>query len=105
MQANTSVCTKEVCAFRDAYTKFEEHGAAVIGLSSDAPDKLSSFAQVSLSHPCSNAASCSSEGHIERLAAILSSTGACAWELDYLHPTLHGCPRVTLLLVHGRALR
>ena len=41
------MCTKEVCAFRDAYTTFEKHGAQVIGLSSDAPDKLSSFAKVS----------------------------------------------------------
>jgi len=28
-------CTKEACAFRDSYEVFQEHGAEVIGISSD----------------------------------------------------------------------
>ena len=32
---NTSGCTKEACAFRDAYDQFLEKGAVVIGISND----------------------------------------------------------------------
>jgi thioredoxin-dependent peroxiredoxin len=31
----TSVCTKEACSFRDAYTQFTDMGVKVIGISSD----------------------------------------------------------------------
>ena len=40
----TSVCTKEACAFRDAYQDFVEAGAAVIGVSADSDDSHRSFA-------------------------------------------------------------
>lgn len=46
MQANTTGCTKEVCAFRDEYTRFEQVGAQVLGISGDSPAKLADFAQV-----------------------------------------------------------
>jgi len=39
------VCTKEVCAFRDAYQAFIDAGAEVIGVSSDAADTHRSFAE------------------------------------------------------------
>ena len=33
---NTPGCTKEACAFRDSYHKFQERGAIVLGVSPDA---------------------------------------------------------------------
>ncbi|WP_439816024.1 peroxiredoxin [Zavarzinia sp. CC-PAN008] len=41
---NTSVCTAEVCAFRDAFEDFSSAGAAVIGISSDGQDSHRGFA-------------------------------------------------------------
>ena len=40
----TPVCTKEACAFRDAYEDFVEAGAVVIGVSGDSADRHQSFA-------------------------------------------------------------
>jgi peroxiredoxin Q/BCP len=41
---NTPICTKEACAFRDAYEDFVQAGAVVIGVSSDSTDSHQSFA-------------------------------------------------------------
>jgi peroxiredoxin Q/BCP len=41
---NTSVCTKEVCAFRDSYQAFTEAGASVVGVSSDDVESHERFA-------------------------------------------------------------
>jgi peroxiredoxin Q/BCP len=41
---NTSVCTAEACAFRDAYEDFTKAGAVVIGVSSDSDDSHRGFA-------------------------------------------------------------
>ncbi|MBI3863921.1 MAG: peroxiredoxin [Planctomycetia bacterium] len=40
---NTSVCTAEACAFRDAYEDFVEAGAAVIGVSSSSDQSHRAF--------------------------------------------------------------
>ena len=40
----TPVCTKEACAFRDAYEDFVEAGAVVIGVSSDSATQHQAFA-------------------------------------------------------------
>jgi thioredoxin-dependent peroxiredoxin len=40
----TPVCTKEACAFRDAYEDFVRAGAVVIGVSSDSLDRHQAFA-------------------------------------------------------------
>ena len=40
----TPVCTKEACAFRDAYEDFVEAGAVVIGVSSDTAARHQAFA-------------------------------------------------------------
>lgn len=39
----TPVCTKEACAFRDAYEEFAKAGAVVIGVSADAVDRHRAF--------------------------------------------------------------
>ena len=46
MQAATPGCTKEACAFRDAYGKFKDAGAEVFGISSDGVQANSEFAKV-----------------------------------------------------------
>lgn len=46
-QAATPGCTKEACAFRDAYGKFKDAGAEVFGISSDSVQANSDFAKVS----------------------------------------------------------
>ena len=40
----TAVCTREACAFRDAYEQFLDAGAVVIGVSSDNAASHSTFA-------------------------------------------------------------
>ena len=41
---NTSICTQEACAFRDAFEDFVQAGAVVIGVSSDSNETHQSFA-------------------------------------------------------------
>lgn len=41
---NTTVCTKEACAFRDAYEAFTDAGATVVGVSSDSAESHQGFA-------------------------------------------------------------
>lgn len=38
-------CTKEACAFRDSYKVFQEHGAEVVGISSDSENSHQHFAE------------------------------------------------------------
>ncbi len=45
-QAATPGCTKEACAFRDAYGKFKDAGAHVFGISSDSVQANGDFAKV-----------------------------------------------------------
>ena len=40
---NTPGCTTEACTFRDQYEVFKEHGAAVIGISSDSVESHKDF--------------------------------------------------------------
>ena len=35
---DTPGCTKEACAFRDAYAEFQDRGAAIVGVSPDSAD-------------------------------------------------------------------
>src|SRR5262245_38643393 len=40
---DTPGCTKEACAFRDAYAEFQERGAAIVGVSPDSADSHTRF--------------------------------------------------------------
>ena len=42
--ASTPGCTKEMCAFRDAWRSLQDAGATVVGISGDAPDANAAFA-------------------------------------------------------------
>lgn len=44
-KAHTPGCTKEACSFRDVYDEFEERGIAVLGVSTDSVEDISSFAE------------------------------------------------------------
>ena len=39
----TLVCTKEACAFRDAYEEFQDAGASVVGVSGDSAESHRAF--------------------------------------------------------------
>lgn len=41
---NTAICTKEACAFRDAYEDFVAAGATVVGVSGDSAESHEQFA-------------------------------------------------------------
>jgi len=41
----SAICTREVCAFRDAHQDFAETGAAVVGISSDGQAAHAAFAR------------------------------------------------------------
>ena len=41
---NTAICTKEACAFRDAYEDFVAAGATVVGVSGDSAESHAQFA-------------------------------------------------------------
>ncbi|MEV0252363.1 peroxiredoxin [Nocardia sp. NPDC050712] len=50
--ANTPVCTKEACHFRDLATEFKELGATCVGISADGVDTQAGFAaKQNLSYP------------------------------------------------------
>lgn len=40
---DTSGCTKEACAFRDAHADYEKAGARILGLSPDSPESHTKF--------------------------------------------------------------
>jgi peroxiredoxin Q/BCP len=40
----TFICTKEACAFRDAYEQFQDAGAIVVGVSGDSAESHRAFA-------------------------------------------------------------
>lgn len=42
---NTTICTKEACAFRDAYQDFVDAGATVVGVSGDSASSHQAFAE------------------------------------------------------------
>ncbi len=42
-KANTSGCTKQACGIRDNWTKFEENGIKVLGISVDSKESLAEF--------------------------------------------------------------
>jgi len=44
-RADSPVCTKEACAFRDAYADLQAHNATVIGISRDGQEAQRAFAE------------------------------------------------------------
>jgi peroxiredoxin Q/BCP len=68
----TSVCTKEACAFRDAYEKFTDAGFEVIGISSDSVESHRKFSQEhKLSYPLISDA----DGSLRRMFSVTDTLG------------------------------
>lgn len=41
---DTEICTKQACSFRDKYSKFQDKGAVILGISDDSTESHSAFA-------------------------------------------------------------
>ena len=77
----TPVCTKEACAFRDAYEDFVEAGATVIGVSSDPVDSHERFAAT---HRLPFQLVSDADGEIRRLLSVPKSLGILPGRVTYV---------------------
>ncbi|MBN2712256.1 MAG: peroxiredoxin [Planctomycetes bacterium] len=78
---NTSICTKEVCAFRDSYDAFKEHGVKVFGVSSDSVESHQGFSDAQrLNYPI-----LSDEGaKVRKLWGVPKTLGVIAGRVTYV---------------------
>lgn len=77
----TPICTKEACAFRDAYSEFVDAGATVIGVSSDTAESHARFAAaMRLDYTLLS----DSSGEVRRLYGVPKSFGLFAGRVTYV---------------------
>ncbi len=77
----TPICTKEACAFRDAYSDFVDAGATVIGVSSDTAESHARFAgAMRLDFTLLS----DSTGDVRRLYGVPKSFGLFAGRVTYV---------------------
>jgi thioredoxin-dependent peroxiredoxin len=80
----TMGCTKEACAFRDSYESFVEHGAEVLGVSSDSVESHKKFAEHhNLSFPLLSDA----DGSVRRAYGVPSTLGLLPGRVTYVIDT------------------
>jgi len=85
---STPGCTKEACAFRDAWNRFEEAGVLVVGVSTDSADSHRAFAKE------------------HALPFPLVADTDLAWAKAFGVPTIMGVTRrVSVLLHDGRVTK
>jgi peroxiredoxin Q/BCP len=77
----TPVCTKEACAFRDAYEDFVDAGAAVIGVSGDSAARHQAFAS---SHRLPFVLVSDSDGQARRAFGVPKSLGLLPGRVTYV---------------------
>lgn len=77
----TPVCTREVCAFRDAYEDFVEAGAAVIGISGDSAARHQVFAS---NHRLPFVLVSDSDGPARRAFGVPKSLGVLPGRVTYV---------------------
>ena len=77
----TPVCTKEACAFRDAYEDFVDAGAAVIGVSGDSAARHQAFAS---SHRLPFVLVSDSDGQARRAFGVPKSLGILPGRVTYV---------------------
>ena len=75
------VCTKEACAFRDAYEDFVEAGAVVIGVSGDSATQHQAFAA---NHRLPFVLVSDSEGRVRRAFGVPKSMGLLPGRVTYV---------------------
>jgi peroxiredoxin Q/BCP len=75
------VCTKEACAFRDAYEDFVEAGAVVIGISGDSASQHQVFAS---NHQLPFMLISDSDGNARRAFGVPKSLGLLPGRVTYV---------------------
>jgi peroxiredoxin Q/BCP len=75
------VCTKEACAFRDAYEDFVEAGAVVIGISGDSAEQHQAFAA---NHRLPFVLATDSDGAVRRKFGVPKSMGIMPGRVTYV---------------------
>jgi peroxiredoxin Q/BCP len=77
----TPVCTKEACAFRDAYEDFAKEGAVVIGVSGDSTARHQSFAST---HRLPFVLVSDKDGSVRRAFGVPKSMGIFPGRVTYV---------------------
>lgn len=77
----TPVCTKEACAFRDAYEDFVDAGAVVIGISGDSAARHQAFAS---SHRLPFVLASDTDGSARRAFGVPKSMGLLPGRVTYV---------------------
>lgn len=77
----TPICTREACAFRDAYEQFTEAGAVVIGVSADSLDRHRSFAS---SHGLPFILVSDSDGSLRKTFSVPKTMGFLPGRVTYV---------------------
>ena len=77
----TPICTKEACAFRDAYEDFVEAGAVVIGISGDSEARHQAFAA---NHRLPFALVSDKDGSARRAFGVPKSMGILPGRITYV---------------------
>ena len=77
----TPVCTKEACAFRDAYEDFVEAGAVVIGVSGDSAARHQAFAS---NHRLPFVLVSDTDGNARRAFGVPKSMGLLPGRVTYV---------------------
>ena len=77
----TPVCTKEACAFRDAYEEFVEAGAVVIGISGDSAAQHQTFAS---NHRLPFVLASDGDGNARRTFGVPKSMGLFPGRVTYV---------------------
>jgi peroxiredoxin Q/BCP len=77
----TAICTKEACAFRDAYEQFVDAGAVVIGVSSDSVKKHRAFADA---HRLPFLLAADEKGNLRKLFGVPKTLGFLPGRVTYV---------------------
>lgn len=77
-------CTKEACTFRDQYEIFKEHGAEVVGISSDS---IESHKKFQLKHSLPFTILSDTNGKVSKLYGVSSTLGLVPGRVTYIIDT------------------
>ena len=77
----TTVCTKEACAFRDAYEDFVQAGAVVIGVSGDSVESHQAFAA---HHRLPFLLLCDASGKLRKAFGVPKTLGVLPGRVTYV---------------------
>jgi thioredoxin-dependent peroxiredoxin len=78
---NTTICTKEACAFRDAYQDFVDAGATVVGVSGDSAASHQQFAD---QHRLPYLLASDEDGALRRVFGVPKTLGLLPGRVTYV---------------------